>query len=55
MIHLINFLIKIIANAILTPAHLILIILSLLLWDKRFFNMADKLQNEYIWGLDKSE
>ena len=51
MIRLINLLIKIMANIILTPVIFVLIILSLLLWDKRFFDTVDKLQNKYIWEL----
>ena len=50
MIHLINFLFKILATIISVPASACLIVIALMLWDKKYIDIASVIQNEYIWN-----
>jgi hypothetical protein len=50
MIHLINFLFKILATIISVPASVCLIVIALMLWDKKYIDIASVIQNEYIWN-----
>jgi hypothetical protein len=51
MIHLIIFLLKVIATIISTAVSACLIVIALILWDKKYVDIASVVQNEYIWNL----
>jgi hypothetical protein len=53
MIHLINFLLKILATIISVPASACLIVISIMFWDKKYIDIASVIQNEYIWNAKK--
>lgn len=53
MTHLINFLFKIIATIISVPASACLIVIAVMLWDKKYIDIASVIQNEYIWNAKK--
>jgi len=55
MIHLIKFLVKIIAVIISIPISGLLIILAIIFWDKKFIDIASVVQNEYILGLKRDK
>jgi len=51
MIHLINFLVRLLAFVLVMPAHSLLMIISLILWDRTFYEHAEAI-SERIW-IDK--
>lgn len=48
MIHLINFLVRLLAFILIVPACFLLMIISLILWDRTFYDYAEAI-SERIW------
>jgi len=49
MIHLINFLVRLLAFVLVMPAHSLLMVISLILWDRAFYDYAEAI-SERIWA-----
>lgn len=55
MVHIINFLLKILASLIFCPIGGMLVILAILFWDAKYMEVGETILEDMIWAKKKNQ